>query len=241
MYITFEKKYIFKVSIIFFFIFPTILLSQIFPKESYEIGSLIPENYKLKNLQMGDLNGDNQDDLVLIIRNLETKKKSIAIYYFDLELKTWKLKSQSENFFDYINGDIFRTTSSRFQNADDKIAYEEFASIEIKNKIIIIGTHDGYGNSIYTSLRLNKVDKYKIIGIDINSYPRNHLYNISINYLTSKMKTTMTMFSALDNGGDLIEEEWFKILNLQKYNFIGFSIKEFYKDKSKFNKKRIIN
>ncbi|OAD42381.1 hypothetical protein LPB303_14885 [Polaribacter atrinae] len=223
-----------------FLLTPTLTHTQIFPKESYEISNLIPNNYKLKNLQKGDLNGDTIEDLVLIIKNTKTKKKSIAIYYYDFELKKWKLKSESKNFFNYEDGDIFKTSSSRYQNSDDKNTYEEITSIEIKGQIIIIGTNDGFGNSITTNVKLNKIGKYEIIGIKINSFPRNSFYDVSINFLSSKMKIATTFFAASDNDDDIIEEEWFKILNLKRYNFDDFSIKKFYIDENKFNKKKII-
>lgn len=239
MFKTFRKKAVAKITSIFFLLFPIIILSQIFPKENYEIGGLIPKNYKLKNLQMGDLNNDNQDDLVLIITNLKTKNKSVAVYYFDLKLKIWKLKSESINFFKYNDDDIFKKTSSRWQNPTDKITYEEFVSVVIKNQIITIGTNDGYGNSIYISLRLNKVDKYEIIGIDTASYPRHYTYDDSINYLTSKMKTTKTIIGASSDGEDVIEVNWFKVLNLKKWFFKDFTVGDFYENKNIFIKNKI--
>lgn len=204
-------------------LFPIIMAAQIFPKEGDDVGSLVTENYILKDVNFGDLNGDAQDDLVIVIRDKKTKIKSAAIYYAGSY--SWDLISESESFFLLENTDIF---DPGLEISVNRLVNEEYVNISIKNQVITISTTDGYGNSIDANFRKNQIGNYELIGIEIGSYSMNVEKEKSINYLTDKMQIKFTSVGGIKDGE--IHDEWFKVLNLRKVYFDNFSVKNIYSD-----------
>lgn len=203
-------------------LFPVIMVAQIFPKEGYDVGSLIPENYILKEVKYGDLNGDNKDDLVIVIRNIKTKNKSAAIYYYDSEYEQYILRSESTNFFLFERGDLYRPDLTTYEVYNDRIKEEEFVLVIIKDKVISINTSDGQGFGIDSKFKKNQIGNYELIGIEMTTYLRGIYQKISINYLTGKMQIK----SSSNDENEKIDDEWFKLSNLKKFNFNTFSLKK---------------
>ena len=213
----------------FIILFPILINAQIFPKSGDDVGSLIPDGYNLKDVAFGDLNVDSKDDLVIVIRNNSTRKKSVAIYlHNDSE---WKLETESADFFYLDQADIFDPRFTNYGSFNDRNKNEEYVGLNIDNSVITINTNDGWGNSLEAKFRKNKSNQYILIGLITGSFYRNNSTENSFNYLTSKMQIKTELI-----GEDLEgkSEAWFKILNAKKVNFDQFSAKKILAEKRSY-------
>ncbi|SFF95584.1 hypothetical protein SAMN04488033_11656 [Salegentibacter agarivorans] len=204
---------------IFLILIPLIISAQSFPDSGDDVGSLIPDGYKLKDVVFGDLNANSKDDLVIVIRNNSTRKKSVAIYLHDDS--EWKLETESADFFYLEQADIFVPETTKYEDFNDRVRYEEYVNLKIENAVISIYTGDGYGNWIETKFRKNKHVRYTLIGLTVGSYHRNKQTETSINYLTKKAQIKTEL---IGEGLEGNTDTWYKTEYSDPPYFEEFSI-----------------
>ena len=189
-----------------------------------KIGDFIPEGYKIFEEIHGDLNNDEIEDCIVIIKG--TNKENFVVDEYRGELDRNRrgiivlLKKGQNYVLAAKNYDCFSS-----ENEEGGAYYAPELSVEIKKgKIYVHYSHGRYGFWSYT-FRIKNND-FDLIGYDSsNNFGPRVDSEISINFLTKK-KITRTNTNPEGEGGDEVFEE--VIENIKLKNPIKLSeIKDF--------------
>lgn len=174
------------------------------------IEDFIPQGYILYEKVFGDLNKDNQEDCILIIKG--TNKENIVKNRFDevvdrnrrgiiILFKTAKgYQKITENL------DCFSS-----ENEDGGVYYAPELSFEVKRgNLVIHYAHGRYGWWKYT-FRFQD-SQFKLIGYDETNGGVVIRNEISINFLTKKKLVRENINEDADGGDEVFKETWSKIV-----------------------------
>tara|TARA_B110000902_G_C14162291_1_gene533638 strand:- start:202 stop:930 length:729 start_codon:yes stop_codon:yes gene_type:complete len=179
---------------------------NIFPDVGADMKSLIPEGYSFENATIGDLNQDNNDDLVIIVENKVNGvlNKVIAIYF------------QSKN-PDFFESNYVKHTESVIYTS----GYASYVTLLVKNNKLILYTSSSTSSrpQHYYKFQLRN-DFFELIGFDYTWYSTHcHYYSMSdsFNFLTNKKQTLNKINGIPKNEEELnncsIPSEMIAILN----------------------------
>lgn len=185
--------------------------------------SFVPKNWKVIFKAQGDLNGDHQTDLALIIENTNPKNihQNDSLGNSELNLNPRKLLVLFKNKqgFQLTSSNSFLPTEGDADSPCLEDPLAESDQISIKNGVLSIGFH--YWLSCGSWYVTNKTYKFryqnqsfKLIGYDSDDFHRatGETTTQSINFQTGKIKNT--------SGGNAFEESnqfekvsWSKLKN----------------------------
>ncbi|MFC6095118.1 hypothetical protein ACFPVY_00535 [Flavobacterium qiangtangense] len=179
-----------------------------------KIADFIPEGYKIFEEIHGDLNNDQIEDCVVIIKR--TNKENFVVDEYRGELDRNRrgiivlLKKGQNYVLASKNYDCFSS-----ENEEGGAYYAPELSVEIKKgKIYVHYAHGRYGFWSYT-FRIKNND-FDLIGYDSsNNFGPRVDSEISINFLTKK-KITKTNTNPEGEGGDEVFEEVIENIKLKK-------------------------
>lgn len=173
------------------------------------IEDFIPQGYVLYKKVYGDLNKDNQEDCILVIKG--TIKENIVINRFDEMVDRNRrgiiILFKTKNDYQKITENLSCFYS---ENEEGGVYYAPQLSFEVKKgKLFINYEHGRYGFWKYTFRFQNS--KFKLIGYDYTNGGVITNYKISINFLTKK-KLYRENINQDSNGNDeIFKETWSKI------------------------------
>lgn len=183
-------------------------------KTQNEAKAEIPKGYVLFEKISGDLNGDGEDDDVLIVK--ATKKEAIV-----QDENQGKLDRNRRGILIFFNtNEQSKLITQKLdcfssENEDGGVYFPPELSIEIKNgKLYVHYSHGRYGFWKYT-FRYNKKSDFELIGYD-NSESLGPIVNTetSINFLTKrKLIKENVNEQAEESGDEVFEEKWENIAN----------------------------
>lgn len=183
--------------------------------EAYEIFTdpieAIPNGYVLFEKIFGDLNKDELEDCVLIIK--DTDKSKIINHQYNRELDRNRrgiiILFKDNNGYTLASKNYHLFSS---ENEEGGVYFPPELSIEIiKNNLRINYSHGRYGYWYYT-FRFNQND-FELIGYDSSSHTGPRVDSqLSINFLTNKkLELHNTNLNYDENQEDKFEETWSKI------------------------------
>lgn len=186
-----------------------ILGNAIVQAQTNTVESFIPKGYIVFDKVFGDLNKDNQEDCILIIKG--TNKNNIVTNRFDevvdrnrrgiiILFKTQKgYQKATENL------DCFYS-----ENEDGGVYYAPELSFEVKRgNLVIHYAHGRYGWWKYT-FRFQD-SKFKLIGYDATNGGVVIRSETSINFLTKKKLTRENINEESEGNDEIFKETWSKI------------------------------
>jgi len=182
---------------------------------SEEVEYSIPKGYKLYGKVQGDLNGDDLDDHVLIVK--ATKTEDIVINRFDEEVdrnRRGVLVYLSEGVKSNLAIENVHCFSS--ENEDGGVYFAPELSLSIRNgKLYVEYAHGRYGYWAYTFRYQN--DDFELIGYDSSSN-RGPIINTetSINFLTKRKLIRKNINEDIEESGDEIFEDTWEDVDIQE-------------------------
>lgn len=190
--------------------------------QNNKLSDFIPKGYVEFNRYFGDLNGDGQDDSVLIVKG--TDKKNIVINRFEQIVD----RNRRGIIVLFKDGDGYRLADKNYncfssENEDGGVYYAPELSIDFaRGNLIVHYAHGRYGFWKYV-FRFQDAN-FKLIGYDAsdNRGPRINT-ETSINFLTKK-KLVRENTNIDDEGGEeIFKETWsnIKLKNLIKLSEIN--------------------
>jgi hypothetical protein len=185
------------------------LVSYSFQAQTNSIEAFIPHGYVLYEKVLGDLNKDNQEDCILIIKR--TDKDNIVKNRFD-ELVDRNRRGiiilfKTENGYQKVTENLSCFSS---ENEDGGVYYAPELSFEVKRgNLMIHYAHGRYGWWKYT-FRFQD-SKFKLIGYDETNGGVVIRDETSVNFLTKKklVRENINQDSAGDD--EVFKETWSKI------------------------------
>ncbi len=188
----------------------TILATTISSAQNQSLSDFIPEGYVLFAQYSGDLNNDNLEDCILIIK--DTKDENVITNRFDKEVDRNRrgiivLLSKVDSYVVVVkNLDCFTS-----ENEDGGVYYAPELWIDIeKGNLKINYSHGRYGFWQYI-FRYNKSD-FELIGYESSE---NHgpvvIHKTSINFLTKKKLISENTYTNLEDDPEIFKETWVKI------------------------------
>lgn len=177
--------------------------------QTNSIEDFIPKDYVVYEKVFGDLNKDNQEDCILIIKG--TDKNNIVTNRFD-ELVDRNRRGiiilfKTENGYQKVteNLDCFYS-----ENEDGGVYYAPELSFKvIRNNLVVHYAHGRYGYWKYT-FRFQD-SKFKLIGYDETNGGVVIRNEISINFLTKKKLVRENINEEVEGGNEIFKETWSKI------------------------------
>jgi hypothetical protein len=181
--------------------------SQTAPKTAKSSNEFIPSGYVIFNEIRGDLNKDNQEDYVYIIKG--TDKKSIVTDKYREQLD----RNQRGIMIVIKNKDKYELVLENFncfssENEDGGIYYAPDLDVTIeKGNLIVNYTHGRYGYWEYV-FRYQHYD-FELIGYDRRQSrgPVEESFT-SINFLTKKMLVKVNVNQNAEGGDEIYKENW---------------------------------
>jgi len=198
-----------KIIFIIFLAIGTNSFGQAIPKTAKSPTELIPIGYAVHKEIRGDLNKDNQEDYVFIIKGtdkgkfvndeqrgqLDRNRRGIIIVF----------KNQDQYELSLENRDCFSS-----ENEDGGVYFAPELDVSInKGNIHVHYAHGRYGFWIY-NFRYQNSD-FELIGYD-SSQNRGPVVerSISINFLTKKMRISENINQDAEGGDEKFKETWKK-------------------------------
>lgn len=191
---------------------------------SEEVAYSIPKGYKLYGKVQGDLNGDDLDDYVVMVK--ATKKEHIVINRFDEEVyrnRRGVLIYLSEGVKSNLAIENVNCFSS--ENEDGGVYFPPELSASIRDgKLYLDFAHGRYGYWTYTFRYQN--NDFELIGYDSSSN-RGPIVNrvTSINFLTKRKLTRENINQDAESGEEIFEDTW-EDIDVQKLHRLS-EIKDF--------------
>lgn len=204
------RKYVF----IILLVIVTNAFSQVTPKTAKSPAEFIPPGYVVFKEIQGDLNKDNQEDYVLIIKGTNRDNFVNDKYRGELDrnprgiIIVFKNKEQYELALE--NRDCFSS-----ENEDGGVYFAPELDVSIEKGILLIDyAHGRYGYWEY-KFRYQNSD-FELIGYD-SSQNRGPVVDrsVSINLGTKKMLTRVNVNQDAEEGEEKFKETWkkFTLLN----------------------------
>lgn len=186
------------------------LRSYTIQAQNNNIEDFIPNDYVLYDTIYGDLNKDNHEDCILIIK--ATYKENIVTNRFDEIVDRNRrgiiILFKSENGYQKTTENL-RCFSS--ENEDGGVYYAPELSFEVKRgNLIIHYAHGRYGFWKYT-FRFQE-SKFKLIGYDETNGGVVIRNETSINFLTKKKLFRQNINEDAEGGDEVFKETWSKIV-----------------------------
>ena len=173
------------------------------------IEDFIPKGYVLYDKVFGDLNKNNQEDCILIIKG--TNKENIVKNRFDEVVDRNRrgivILFKTENGYqkNTENLDCFYS-----ENEDGGVYYAPELSFEVKRgNLVVYYTHGRYGWWKYT-FRFQD-SKFKLIGYDVSNGGAVTNSETSINFLTKKRLVRENINEEAEGNDEVFKETWSKI------------------------------
>lgn len=198
--------------------------------QNSKVEDFIPQGYVLYEKVFGDLNKDNIEDCILIIKG--TKKENIVENRFDEVVDRNRrgiiVLFKTENGFQKVTENLSCFSS---ENEDGGIYFAPELYFNVKRgNLIIHYAHGRYGFWSYTFRYQDS--KFKLIGYDETNGGVVVRNETSINFLTKKKLTRENTNEDAEGGDEVYKETWSKIkitklLNLSEIN--DFDSLEMYK------------
>ena len=198
-----------------------ILTTSVGFSQNQSLSNFIPEGYILFEQYSGDLNNDNLEDCVLIIKN--TKEENVVTNRFDKKVDRNRrgiivlLKRGDSYEVAVKNLDCFTS-----ENEDGGVYYAPELRINLENGTLKINySHGRYGFWEYI-FRYNKSD-FELIGYESSENHGPVVNNkTSINFLTKKKLMSENIYKNLEDEPEVFKETWvqIKIDNLIKLSEI---------------------
>ena len=173
------------------------------------IEDFIPEGYVLYDTVFGDLNKDNKEDCILIIKgtnkdNFETNRFDEVV---DRNRRGIIILFKSANGYQKVTENLECFSS---ENEDGGVYYAPELSFEvIRGNLVIHYAHGRYGWWKYT-FRFQD-SRFKLIGYDETNGGVVIRDEISINFLTKKKLTRKNSNEDSEGGDEVFKEMWSKI------------------------------
>lgn len=174
------------------------------------IEDFIPQGYVLYEKVFGDLNKDNQEDCILIIKG--TNKENIVKNRFDEVVDRNRrgivILFKTENGYqkNTENLDCFYS-----ENEDGGVYYAPQLSFEVKEgNLYIHYEHGRYGRWKYT-FRFQD-SQFKLIGYDASNGGAVTNSETSINFLTKKRLIRENINEEAEGNDEVFKETWSKII-----------------------------
>lgn len=174
------------------------------------IEDFIPQGYILYEKVFGDLNKDNQEDCILIIKG--TNKENIVKNRFDEVVDRNRrgiiILFKTTNGYQKVTENLECFSS---ENEDGGVYYAPELSFEVKRgNLVIHYAHGRYGWWKYT-FRFQD-SQFKLIGYDETNGGVVIRNEISINFLTKKKLVRENINEDADGGDEVFKETWSKIV-----------------------------
>ncbi len=174
------------------------------------IEDFIPKGYVLYDKVFGDLNKDNQEDCILIIKG--TNKENIVKNRFDEIVDRNRrgiiILFKTKNSYQKVteNLDCFYS-----ENEDGGVYYAPQLSFEVKKgNLYIHYEHGRYGRWKYT-FRFQD-SQFKLIGYDASNGGVVTNSETSINFLTKKRLIRENINEEAEGNDEVFKETWSKII-----------------------------
>jgi hypothetical protein len=178
--------------------------------QNSEVEDFIPKGYVLFEKVYGDLNKDNQEDCILLIKG--THKDSIVVNRYDEKVDRNRrgiiILFKTQNGYQKAIENLNCFSS---ENEDGGVYFPPELVIEVtRGNLIIHYAHGRYGFWRYTFRYQDS--NFKLIGYDVSN---NHgpVINseLSINFLTKKKLVKENTNENADGGDEVFKESWSKI------------------------------
>ncbi|HOI26104.1 MAG TPA: hypothetical protein PLN63_03385 [Paludibacteraceae bacterium] len=184
----------------------SITLSVFGQKEDFS--KFIPKGYKLFKVVKGDLNKDNVEDRVLVVKGTSKAKfvKNMMDEVVDRNRRGLVILFKKGNRYEEVLKNLSLFAS---ENEDGGAYFAPELSVEVtENKLYFSYGHGRYGNWLYTFRYQN--NDFALIGYDREEAQAPiALGYTSINYLTKKMQIKENVEAEL--GRERFEETWYKL------------------------------
>ncbi|EDO26148.1 predicted protein [Nematostella vectensis] len=171
--------------------------------------TLVPKGYVLHDTIYGDLNKDNQEDCILIIKG--TDAESIVTNRFDEIVDRNRrgiiILFKNEKGYQKITENL-ECFSSEHEDGGVYFAPELYFEVKRGNLLIHYG-HGRYGYWSYT-FRYQE-SKFKLIGYDVTNGGDVIRNQTSINFLTKKKLVRANTNEDAEGGDEVFKDTWSKI------------------------------
>ncbi|WP_246011742.1 hypothetical protein [Flavobacterium piscinae] len=177
--------------------------------QSTNVEDFIPKGYVLYEKVFGDLNNDNQEDCILIIKG--TSKDNFEINRFDEVVDRNRrgiiILFKNESDYQKITENLSCFSS---ENEDGGVYYAPELSFDVKKgNLIIHYSHGRYGFWSYTFRYQDS--KFKLIGYDETNGGAIINGQTSINFLTKKKLVRENINEDAEGNDEVFKETWSKI------------------------------
>lgn len=177
--------------------------------QSTNVEDFIPKGYVLYEKVFGDLNNDNQEDCILIIKG--TSKDNFEINRFDEVVDRNRrgiiILFKNESDYQKITENLSFFSS---ENEDGGVYYAPELSFDVKKgNLIIHYSHGRYGFWSYTFRYQDS--KFKLIGYDETNGGAIINGQTSINFLTKKKLVRENINEDAEGNDEVFKETWSKI------------------------------